>query len=130
MSHDNFETGRIKLIFFSENAQDREDFLHGLCVNHGITEKDDDYSWEEIFQEDVSRNSNYEPKYMILGNGIFEVLEYHSLEDHYHTIVKSEGDGEYSFSSNYYNGGASLEETLENEFERQGILLKSREDIE
>lgn len=128
MSSDNFETGRLKQIFYSENKQELENFLQGLCVKHGITTKTyEDCTWQEVFQEEVVHNDYREPpKYMILENNgkhsVFEVLDYQSFDDHYHTKVKSEGDGEFTFSSSYYNGGASLEETLESEFETKGFF--------
>ena len=122
MSSDNFETGRIKLIFFSDNPELRDTFFKSLCNKHGVAVRDEGYSWEEMFQEEVSHNKKYEPRYITLGNGVFEVVEYNSFDDHYHTIVKQEGVTEFSFSSSYHNGGACLVETLEAEFRQQGFF--------
>ena len=122
MSSDNFETGRIKLLFYSVDKQLMESFLKDLCKGYDITEKLDGYTWKEVFEEDVAYDEDYKPRYMILGNGVFEVLDYQSFDDHYHTKIVPEGNDEFTFSSSYYNGGASLEETLEDEFKNKGFF--------
>lgn len=75
-------------------------------------------NWEEVIMEFQDYKN---PQFMILNNKIYEILE---LEENEYGFCKmiSNSEGVIEFVANWHNGGASLEEVLEGEGKRTGLL--------
>ena len=83
------------------------------CLNKGFSESDmEEYrSWEELFYEKVCDWKT--ESHCIVKGEVFEVISFENLE--YESIFQAtkNEDGSYDFLLQYYDGGCSFGEALE-----------------
>lgn len=119
--------GKIQLKPRLENETDKDYFerVTGLEyeVNYSYPEPHKycpENIYDAIYEHDITYYETKHGKkgYVGLNNNLYEILELKEkgIEDYYCNVKKLDNDI-YEFEAQYYNGGCSLEEALEDGFE-------------
>lgn len=113
MSDYEYHRGKLKR---HDEVVDTEAFFKDLCQQASVKEDIEKYyqwgnnSWYKAYHY-ICDDWNY-----ILGadGKVYEIIEDNCSDDCEGTIITDIGNGEFTFVSNFYNGGTCLYECLEN----------------
>ena len=86
-----------------------EDWCKEYCLEHNMTNKFEDESWEEYLFD-----ARWE-EFFIVKNRLFQIIKNKGVNYRYYTQIDKLEDNTYSFYSTYYDGGTCLTERLEDE---------------
>lgn len=118
MSEQETKMGKIRLVPNIEGETTYEKKATELLRTLRQFDEDDfqEYYAEEFPENWVEVLNEYQdyrdPQYMILDSKIYEILSIHDLESEYFCKVIKHENGEIDFIASWYNGGACLEEVL------------------
>lgn len=107
--------GRIKKIPRLENESNKDYFERATGMNFQKYSYIPDTITEALYDNDLQK------KYTTIRGDIYKFIEYKDIDNFDYCDITKLGNGEYAFSTCFYNGGASLSEVLEDailEFER------------
>jgi hypothetical protein len=111
--------GKIKLQARLDNESDKEYFERITGHNWQVYEYVPDSIQEAIYDNNISY---FEAKhgnkgYIVIDKCIYEIIELHQrdIEESY-CIIEQESEDTYKFEAQYYNGGCSLAEMIQDGF--------------
>lgn len=106
--------GKLRLVPIPSDLDTYEDLAVRIILDElgGSMEDIREWEWQEAFNEAMYDHGAL-PEYMLLNDQIYEILEEEKLHPCGHVMVSQHPDGTLSYLACWYNGGASLEEVLE-----------------
>lgn len=128
MSYTELQTGKVKKIGVM-SKDEVEEYCQNLCkeispekyedvIANGFKSYED--SWLEVVNDELWKTKEYHNDYIMHINDIvYRAYDVKNYEDGNFFFHKEKiGDDEYSFITQYYNGGTCLQEILEEEFDK------------
>lgn len=115
-------TGKFQLKPRQENETDKEYFERVTGGKWQVYNYEPDSIQEAIYDNNMSYFEAKHGKkgYLTFGKNIYEILEIQNkdIEESYCELEKI-SDDTFKFEAQFYNGGCSLSEILQDEFERK-----------
>lgn len=128
MSFTELQTGKFKKIgVMSEGEAER--YCRNLCKEISPAKYEDaitngfksyEHSWLEVLNDEFWKSKEYHNDFIVFQNDIlYRVYDVKNHEeDGFFFHKEKTGDDEYSFITQYYNGGTCLQEIIEEEIEK------------
>ena len=105
MSYTESHVGKIKKVDLE--GLTIEEWAKEVATAYGMEFKDYYDSYKELVLDELYC------RYIVVEEDVYEIIEDHEFDEREISVLTPEGDGIFSFTMQFYNGGTCLTEMLE-----------------
>lgn|SRR5574343_152820 len=105
--------GKVKRIKTFKNNVDKEQWCKEYCIKNNISLNYGKYVYNTYLELLLDTN-NFRDDYVIINNQLYQYLEKQHLDNNYFCKITKQSDDTFEFITQFYNGGTTLEELLQN----------------